>query len=88
MQTVEAIIDAKGMVKIIGDVRLPRNRRALITILDDQPRDSADTRKEKLFVAIKKLAENDIESNFLIYVSRGQILRSSGLRTTATGFSF
>lgn len=37
MQTVEAIIDENGKVQLLENVCLPRARRALLTILDDEP---------------------------------------------------
>ncbi|MCC7307634.1 MAG: hypothetical protein IT173_08710 [Acidobacteria bacterium] len=40
MQTVEAIIDKNGTVRLLGDVRLPKVRRALVTILDEEPIDT------------------------------------------------
>lgn len=60
MQTVEAIVDSTGTVKLLTKVRLPKNRRVLLTILDEEPKESAEVRKEKLFAAFKKLAEKDI----------------------------
>jgi len=36
IQTVEAIIDSSGRVKLLKDVRLPRGRRALVTVLDEK----------------------------------------------------
>ncbi len=38
MQTLEAIIDKDGRVQLLENVRLPRARRALLTILDDEPK--------------------------------------------------
>ena len=38
MQTLEAIIDKNGKVRLLENVRLPRARRALLTILDDEPK--------------------------------------------------
>ncbi len=35
IQTVEAIIDEQGNVHLLGLVRLPAARRALVTILDE-----------------------------------------------------
>ncbi len=63
MQTIEAMVDAAGKVRLITDVRLPKNRRALVTILDEEPKESPEARKERLFAAFKKLAEKDIFSN-------------------------
>jgi hypothetical protein len=39
MQTVEAIIDKNGAVRLLGDVKLVKDRRALVTILDEEPVD-------------------------------------------------
>jgi hypothetical protein len=38
VQTVEAIIDSEGNVRLLETVQLPGARRALVTILDDAPR--------------------------------------------------
>lgn len=35
IQTVEAIIDASGQVRLLGDVRVTSPRRALVTVLDE-----------------------------------------------------
>jgi hypothetical protein len=37
MQTVEAIIDEQGRVRLLEAVRLPVARRALVTILEEEP---------------------------------------------------
>lgn len=36
-QTVDAVIDEDGAVRLLKPVHLPGARRALVTILDDQP---------------------------------------------------
>lgn len=36
IQTVEAMIDDEGMVKVLNDQRLPRGRRAIVTVLDEK----------------------------------------------------
>ncbi len=36
-QILDAIIDEDGAVRLLRPVHLPRARRALVTILDDQP---------------------------------------------------
>ena len=38
IQTVEAIIDEKGQVRLLQDISLPSARRALVTILEEEPR--------------------------------------------------
>ena len=37
IRTVEAIIDEQGNVYLLGSIRLPAARRALVTILEDEP---------------------------------------------------
>jgi len=37
IQTVEAVIDENGRVQLLEDVRLPESRRALVTILEEEP---------------------------------------------------
>ena len=54
MQTIEAIVDANGMVKLPSNVRLPKNRRALLTVLDEEPTSTASSKKEKLLDAFKE----------------------------------
>jgi len=36
-QTIDAVIDADGAVRLLKPVHLPGARRALVTMLDDQP---------------------------------------------------
>jgi hypothetical protein len=37
MRTVEAVIDENGVVRLLEPVALEESRRALVTILDDEP---------------------------------------------------
>src|SRR5437867_2062170 len=37
IQTLEAVIDEHGTVRLLEDVHLPAARRALVTILEDEP---------------------------------------------------
>ncbi len=37
IQTVEAVIDKQGRVQLLQSVNLMENRRALVTILEEQP---------------------------------------------------
>lgn len=37
MRTVKAVIDEKGVVRLLESVSLPGTRRALVTILEDEP---------------------------------------------------
>lgn len=38
MKTLEAVIDRDGKVRLLENVSLPQARRALLTILDDEPK--------------------------------------------------
>lgn len=42
IRTVEAVIDERGTVRLLEEVRVPAARRALVTILDDEPAARAD----------------------------------------------
>jgi len=37
LQTIEAIIDEQGIVKLLEPIQFSRIRRALVTILEDEP---------------------------------------------------
>ncbi len=37
IQTLEAVIDEHGVVRLLEDVHLPAGRRALVTVLEDEP---------------------------------------------------
>lgn len=41
IQTLEAVVDQQGTLRLIEPIRLPPLRRALITILDEEPELSA-----------------------------------------------
>jgi hypothetical protein len=41
-QTFEAVIDERGAVRLLKPIQLAGTRRALVTILDDQPTSGAD----------------------------------------------
>jgi hypothetical protein len=43
IQTFEAIIDEQGQVRLLETVNLPATRRALVTVLDEQPAHVSDT---------------------------------------------
>ena len=36
-QTIEAVIDEKGNLRILESIKLPKLRRVIITILDEEP---------------------------------------------------
>lgn len=37
IQTLEAVIDEHGIVRLLENIHLPEARRALVTVLDDAP---------------------------------------------------
>ena len=37
IQTLEAVIDENGVVRLLEDIHLPAARRALVTVLEDEP---------------------------------------------------
>ena len=39
LQSIEGIIDQNGKLRILGKVNLPKSRRVIITILDEEPAD-------------------------------------------------
>jgi hypothetical protein len=43
IQTIEAIVDERGTVRLLEPIRLDRRHRALVTILTDEPSESHDT---------------------------------------------
>lgn len=51
MKTLEAVIDVNGKVSLLENIRLPKARRALLTILDDEPQEI----KSKVFTSNQEL---------------------------------
>jgi hypothetical protein len=43
IRTVEAVIDERGQVRLLESVELPAARRALVTILEDEPAPAHET---------------------------------------------
>ncbi len=41
LQTIEAVIDEKGRLRILEPIELPKMRRAIITILNEEPLDES-----------------------------------------------
>ncbi len=55
IQTVEAVIDENGRVQLLEDERLPEARRALVTILEEEP---ATEVSETALLSEQSLAED------------------------------
>jgi hypothetical protein len=41
LQTIEAVIDEKGTLRILESIELPKMRRVIITILNEEPSEEA-----------------------------------------------
>ena len=46
IQTLEAIADKTGKISLLTEISLQENRRALVTILDEQPKVASDLNVE------------------------------------------
>ena len=42
IQTLEAIVDETGKIRLLTEIHLKKSRRALVTILDEEPKASFD----------------------------------------------
>lgn len=42
IQTLEAVVDETGKIKLLTEVHLKKSRRALVTILDEEPKVSSE----------------------------------------------
>ncbi|MDQ3062328.1 MAG: hypothetical protein M3R14_05620 [Acidobacteriota bacterium] len=58
LQTVEAVIDTQGRVRLLEVVKLGKKRRALVTILDEEETPTI----EKSIVGSIELLNEDLES--------------------------
>jgi predicted DNA-binding antitoxin AbrB/MazE fold protein len=60
LQTVEAIIDEKGVLRMLEPVNLPRMRRVIVTILDEAPTEASlhrASRNQEVALMEKQQAE-------------------------------
>lgn len=57
IQTLEAIVNEAGQISLLTEVRLKTSRRALVTILDEEPKIPAASKKENLRAAFGKMQE-------------------------------
>lgn len=56
LQTIEAIIDANGRVRLLEKIQIGKRRRALVTILEEE----AALTEEKSIVGSMKMLEDDL----------------------------
>ncbi len=55
MRTIEAVIDEQGAVRLLEEIQLPASRRALVTILEEEP---SEYRNETALLSEAALAED------------------------------
>jgi hypothetical protein len=60
MQTLEAIINENGNIELLDEIRLKKRSRALVTVLDEEPKVSNREKREKLFEVFKKMQKADL----------------------------
>ncbi len=76
MQTLEAIINKDGKVQLLENVRLPRSYRALLTILDDEPKENKIISNRELLDALNDAYANDTDEEEKEFLRLAQIKRS------------
>jgi hypothetical protein len=66
IQTLEAIVNEAGKIELLTEIRLKKRQRALVTILDEEPKNSDESKKEELFAVLEKMKQanmfKDIEN--------------------------
>lgn len=66
IQTLEAVVNESGKIELLTEIRLKKRQRALVTILDEEPKMSDEAKKEKLFAVLEKMQQanmfKDIEN--------------------------
>lgn len=56
IQTLEAIVNETGNIRLLTEVRLPKSRRALVTILDEEPKSlPVVSQKERLRAVLNEM---------------------------------
>lgn len=59
-QTFEAIVNESGKIELLTEIRLKKRQRALVTILDEEPKMSDESKKERLFAVLEKMQKANI----------------------------
>ena len=66
IQTLEAVVNESGKIELLTEICLKKPQRALVTILDEEPKVSDESKKEKLFAVLEKMQKanmfQDIEN--------------------------
>ncbi len=79
MQTLEATIDKDGKVQLLENVRLPRAHRALLTILNDEPKQNESkiwSSNRELSDALNEAYANDTDEEEKQFLQSAKIKQS------------
>ena len=60
IQTLEAVVNENGKIELLDEISLRKRRRALVTILDEEPKISDESKKEKLLTVFEKIQKADL----------------------------
>ena len=63
IQTLEAVVDKTGKIRLLEDIVLDENRRALVTILDEKPKVPLISKKENLRAVFGKMQDLEMFRN-------------------------
>ena len=55
IQTLEAVVDTTGKIRLLTKIHLKQSRRALVTILDEEPKEKQVSKKENLRSVFDKM---------------------------------
>lgn len=60
IQTLEAMVDETGRIRLLTEIHLEKSRRALVTILDEEPKVSQKAQKDKLREVFGKMSHTEM----------------------------
>ena len=63
IQTLEAMVDETGKISLLEKVHLKKSRRALVTILDEEPKVIIASKKENLRAVFAKMQNLEMFRN-------------------------
>jgi len=55
LENLEAIVNETGKIRLVTEIHLKKSRRALVTILDEEPREAKASKKENLRTVFGKM---------------------------------
>jgi len=75
IQTLEAMVNESGKIELLTEIRLKKRQRALVTILDEEPKMSDESKKKKLFAVLEKMQKANMFQDIENPVERQKNLR-------------